>query len=116
LNATKSSWDYWCQDYSCLGPAPILLKACYRSGVDSDKQGRMKMPYARAVASLATALITKPVTSVGPPENLMEHWQTMPDPAYLNYAQASCPWGNRNGAYEAYSFMLRLADAGSASI
>ena len=110
-NTTTLVWDN-----ACLSFVPNLIKGYYQSGVDSDKQGRMKMPYARAIAALATALITKPIVTVGPQDNLQHHWQAVPPPEYLNYAQASCPWGSRNGAYEAYSFMLRMADVAVSSV
>jgi hypothetical protein len=109
-NLTTLEWDN-----ACLSFLPNLVKVYYQSGVDSDKQGRMKMPYARAVAALATAMITKPVITVGPPENLQQHWQGTPA-ENMSYAQASCPWGARNGAFEAYSMMLRLADVAVSSV
>jgi len=42
----------------------------------------------------------KPMDPYGPPDNLMRHWQSIPE--NVAYAQLVCPWGSTNGAWEAY--------------
>jgi len=87
---------------------PNLVQLNYLGGVDTDSQGRMQPMLARAVAALATAMITKPVISSGPPENLQAQWQSAVVSGEAPYGVASCPWGMRYGAYEAYSIVRDL--------
>jgi len=91
--ATHSAWPQRVRLYYCAGIAP-------------DAHGRVPPPYARLVAALATAQVTKPIHSYGPPENLMAYWQSVPERPSL--AQRECPWGVLQGAFEAYSTVQRL--------
>jgi len=106
-NTTTLQWDY-------AAPAliPNLVKMHYQAGINSDAQGRMQPTLARAVAALATALITKPVISQGPPDNLQERWQGYIDSKKTQYSVATCPWGMSVGAYEAFSIVRDMFGEG----
>jgi len=95
-----------------LNAIPSLVQLNYLAGIDTDSQGRMQPMLARAVAALATALITKPVVSVGPPENLQQQWQVAVAAGEVPFGVYSCPWGIRLGAYEAYSIVRELFPEG----
>jgi len=114
VSLIKATWDTdtsaWVSNdcaASCYGP-PDLVQMYYQAGIDTDAQGRMQPLLARAVAALATALITKPVVCHGPPENLQHFWQSTPAEGSVSYSLMSCPWGTRNGALEAYSTLREL--------
>jgi len=110
-------WDdsnsSWRLDTSfCGSRPPNLVQLYYQAGIDTDDQGRMQPLLARAVAALATALITKPVISQGPPENLVQFWQSTPPAGTIPFGLYTCPWGTRNGALDAYSLVRDLYPEG----
>jgi hypothetical protein len=107
-DATAGAWIY--DTCPCSTVAPNLVQMYYQAGVDTDAQGRMQPLLARAVASLATALMTKPVISQGPPENLLQYWQATTPTG--TFGLMACPWGSRNGAWEAYSMVRDLFSEG----
>lgn len=107
-DSTANAWVYGSS--SCSTVAPNLAQVYYLAGVDTDGQGKMQPMLARAVASLATALMTKPVISQGPPENLLQYWQSTTPTG--TFGLMGCPWGTRNGAWEAYSMVRDLFSEG----
>ena len=107
-DATAGAWVY--DTSRCYTVAPNLVQMYYQAGVDTDAQGKMQPMLARAVASLATALMTKPVISQGPPENLLQYWQSTTPTG--TFGLMGCPWGTRNGAWEAYSMVRDLFSEG----
>lgn len=110
LAVIPANWDAtlggWTKAQLLAVPEQVLLY--YFAGHPVDASGQVTPPMARIVASLATALITKPLHGYGPPEarNLMDYWQAIPEEA--SYDQERCPWGMRMGAWEAYSTVQRL--------
>jgi hypothetical protein len=115
VSLIRATWDAttgaWIYDTSlCSTVVPNLVQMYYQAGVDTDAQGRMQPLLARAVASLATALMTKPVISQGPPENLLQYWQATTPTG--TFGLMGCPWGTRNGAWEAYSMVRDLFSEG----
>lgn len=107
-DATAGAWTY--NTGFCNTVAPNLAQVYYLAGVDTDAQGKMQPMLARAVASLATALMTKPVISQGPPENLLQYWQSTTPTG--TFGLMGCPWGTRNGAWEAYGIIRDLFSEG----
>jgi len=117
VSLVRASWDTDTQTWvpeTCSGAyaTPNLVQMYYQAGIDTDAQRRMQPLLARAVAALATALITKPVVCHGPPENLQHFWQTTPGEKELTYSMLGCPWGTRNGALEAYNLVRDLFPEG----
>jgi hypothetical protein len=93
-----SSWRAWNE--------PDLLKLWYLSGVATDRFGRVREPWARAVAALATALTTKPICGCEAAENLIQYWQRVPDSEDgWTFEQRNCPFGPQMGAWEAYQIV-----------
>jgi len=84
---------------------PDVVRCHYQAGVALNAHGWMSPRMARAVAALATARVAKTLDTYGPPQNLVERWQMIPDNP--PYAQQICPWGAQNGAWEAYQLVTR---------
>jgi hypothetical protein len=118
LSVIPASWDdtndVWIN--GCCGREPQLMKLWYKAGQPLDRRGRVDGRFARSIAALATALISKYYHTYGPPNNLMEYWLTIP--AEPTISQALCPWGPQNGAWEAYAALryLVMGDIGMTSI
>ena len=108
LTIYPATWDdtagAWTVD-TCASP-PDLVRLYYYAGVPTDRQGRVVEPFARAIASLATALITKPLNTYGPPDNLMSWWQSIPGER-AELARQLCPWGPKQGAWEAFQMLTQ---------
>ena len=99
-NATTLEWD---AKVFCPGDEPHTMQLYYRAGWPLDPQGRMSEPVARAVAALATALLSNPVCGCSQAEKMSVWWQSYPSKDEpTSYRQIECPWGARRGAYEAY--------------
>jgi hypothetical protein len=80
---------------------PDLVKLNYLCGWPCDAQGRVDAPFARAIASLATARLTSPITGGGESvDGIYNYWQSYP--VEPNNAQVGCPFGMQNGAWEAW--------------
>ncbi len=91
--------------HTTLPRRPDRAVAYYRAGYPLAADGRMAPLAARAVAALATSLMSKMTDPVGPEWNLVQVWQSEPEnPAY---SQMVCPWGRMNGAWEAYQIATR---------
>lgn len=107
-----SCWQVWNE--------PDLLKLFYLSGVATDRFGRVREPWARAIAALATALITKPICGCGSAERLVKRWQTVPASpdagVWGTPTQLECPFGPQYGAWEAYKIVVSFDGAGGVSL
>lgn len=78
----------------------------YLAGVPRDTFGRIADPFARAIAALATALLTDPVCGCSQAEKMSTWWQSAPQPReQVAYGQLNCPWGVKRGAWEAYRLL-----------
>lgn len=88
------------------GVEPHSIKMFYQAGWPLDPQGRVDEPFARAIAALATSLLSSPVCGCSQAEKMSEWWQGVPtreDPT--SYRQLECPWGVKRGAWEAYKLL-----------
>jgi len=114
-DATDEEWEV--AYFSCLEDEPHLARIWYYSGWSSSTQGKMEEPYARAVAALATALLTRPVCGCGRSQTLANYWQDPPaenEPVY--FERLNCPWGVRRGALEAYWICQNRMDVEGVSV
>jgi len=82
---------------------PDLVRLYYRSGWAADVQGNMKRDFARAVTSLAVALLVDPIGVEGRAEALVTRWRETPEDQDL--IREACPFGDKRGAWEAWSFV-----------
>jgi hypothetical protein len=106
-----ATWDEddeaWTERYFSTKNEPDRMLLWYQSGLPLDDYGRVQAPFAEAIAALATSLLVKPVCGCTQDERKAAWWQTTPEErSVVSYAQLNCPWGSKNGAWEAYR-MLR---------
>lgn len=104
-----ATWDdtaqAWSLDAYCSRPAsePDTMQLFYKAGWPLDPQGRVSEPVARAIAALATALLSSPVCGCSQAEKMSIWWQSYPSKEEpTTYRQLEAPWGPKRGAFEAY--------------
>lgn len=107
-NATTSKWDVsW--PTCCAHPHQVSFN--YLAGWATDAMGNMRMPFSRAVAALATALLTDPICACSNAEQLSLYWQGQDEDQ--SEIRELCPFGSRRGAWEAWmlvnTFFLELS-------
>jgi len=93
---------------------PDSLRLNYVAGLPLDRRGRICSPLDRAVAALATATLTTPLTDGSESiHGIYNYWQEIPDRP--TSARRNCPFGERNGAWEAWNtintFMATLGSS-----
>jgi hypothetical protein len=82
---------------------PGTMQLFYKAGWPLDPQGRVSEPVARAIAALATALLSAPVCGCAQAEKMSVWWQSYPSKEEpTTYRQLEAPWGPKRGAFEAY--------------
>jgi hypothetical protein len=109
-DADNATWVH-----AALTRRPDRALCYYRAGYPLAQDGRLDPAMARAVAALATALMSKMADPVGPEWNLVRLWQS--EPENPPYSQMVCPWGRWNGAWEAYRFATNVVgDLGGLSL
>ena len=86
---------------------PHRLHLWYKAGWEANGQGQMKEPLARAVAALATTLLSDPVCGCGSAERLIDYWQSLPNSREVTFDMMECPFGPKRGAWEAYTTLIR---------
>jgi len=98
-------WDSttlkWLAAYFNVTDEPYYANLYYRAGFPVDYKGWMSAPFDRAVAALATALLTEPICGCGGAEKLAEEWQSRPGRP-VAFEQLAAPLGSKNGAWEAW--------------
>lgn len=102
-DTTTSSWQ---ARTFVPGEEPHTIKMFYQAGWPLDYRGEVGEPFARAIAALATSLLSSPVCGCSQAEKMSAWWQGVPtreDPT--SYRQLECPWGVKRGAYEAYRLL-----------
>lgn len=102
------TWDEdsesWQQACVSLAYAPRYVRINYLAGWATDEQGRVTPPFDRAIAALATSLLTNPVCACGNAERVVEEWQQRPDPdERVSLLRSTCPFGDKRGAWEAWT-------------
>ena len=85
---------------------PSLMRLSYLAGWPSDGTGRLSEPFASAVAALATARLTSPISEGAESvEKIFNYWQErITDPLPQ---QVACPFGLRYGAWEAWQVVVQ---------
>jgi hypothetical protein len=117
-----ATWDattsLWTAVSFGLGDEPHMLRMFYQAGWPLDPQGRVDEPFARAIAALATALLSVPICGCAQADKMSAWWQGYPeanDP--VSFRQLECPWGAKRGMFEAYRLLsVFWGAAGSVSL
>ena len=78
----------------------------YKAGWTANVQGLMEEPFARAVAALATTLLSDPICGCGSAERLIDYWQSLPTGREVTFEMMECPFGPKRGAWEAYKTLV----------
>ena len=117
-----ATWDAsanaWTTASFTVTDEPDLTHFWYRAGWPLDSRGRIKAPFAQAIAALATALMSSPVCGCGGANKRVGRWQQYPSTEIpVSYRHLDCPWGNRLGAWEAYAMLIRhFGEVGALSV
>jgi len=113
-NVDDEVWEPVC--FTATGE-PNTMELFYLAGWPL-RRNRMQEPFARAVATLATALLAEPICGCDQAERFSRWSQQYPnehDP--VSYRQLDCPWGKKNGAWEAYRLLSAFwGGAGSVNL
>ena len=117
-----ATWDAsasaWTTARFAVTDEPDLTHFWYRSGWPIDSRGRIQAPFARAIAALASALLSRPICGCGNANKQVGRWQQYPSAEIpVSYRHLDCPWGNRLGAWEAYALLTRhFGEVGALSL
>ena len=108
-------WDSatleWQAAYFNITDEAYYANLYYRAGFPVDYKGWMSAPFDRAVAALATALLTEPICGCGGAEKLAEEWQSRPGRP-VAFEQLTAPFGPKNGAWEAWLVVSQYLGVG----
>jgi len=108
-------WDSatltWLAAYFNITDEAYYANLYYRAGFPANSRGRMSAPFDRAVAALATALLTEPICGCGGAEKLAQEWQSRPERP-VAFEQLTAPFGSKNGAWEAWLIVSQYLDVG----
>jgi len=107
-----ASWseddEEWSMQSFCSTVEPERVTLYYFAGHALDDYGRVRPPFGRCIAALATALLGKPICGCTQDERQAAWWQREPgDNDLVAYSQLQCPWGRKNGSWEAYEILRR---------
>jgi hypothetical protein len=109
-----ATWSGAAWELQSLYGEPDHVLLYYLSGYPSDDFGEMSPPLDRMVAALAVSLLGRPICGCGFTEQIVTHWQEVPEAP--TYQQQQCPFGPANGAYEAYLTAVQFANLDAVSI
>ena len=108
-----SATSTWLAAYFNITDEPYYANLYYRAGFPVNYQGRMAAPFDRAVAALATSLLTEPICGCGGSEKLAQEWQSRPT-SPVAFEQLTAPFGPKNGAWEAWLIISQYLGVGYA--
>jgi len=115
-DATTEVWTRYSSPSIALCTPPKVVRYNYLAGWPRDSQGRVAPPLDRAIAALATARLTGPISGGGESiDKIYPYWQEVPTGKTV-YATQVCPFGPQRGAWDAWNTVQSMLQADGFSL